>query len=114
MIPAQAYDHSAAKAYCGGLALDGLSSGWRLPRAKELESLIDRHPGRSGGLSLTDTRAFPVTVTNKNSQMWSATAYAYPRPHPVSWLVSAWDGTADTDYDENPAYIVRCVHDGSP
>lgn len=56
--------YADAVAFCGGLTLDG-QSGWRLPRYKELMTLVDPREAL-----FLDPTAFPATTT---SNYWTST-----------------------------------------
>ncbi len=93
-----------AHAYAGSLRLDG-KTGWRLPTARELESLLDRkdsllhrnlyRPEIRGEVPFRDERSY-----------WSATTFAPDTK--TAWIVM-FDGAYVLSYPKTNAYHVRCV-----
>jgi hypothetical protein len=91
-----------AKTYCQGLnssSFGGLSSGWRLPTVKELQSLLDIRAYNPA----IDTTAFPGTASD---YFWSSSPYATPTGY--AWVVD-FDGGSTTYSDASYTGRVRCV-----
>jgi hypothetical protein len=86
---------AAAKAYCEGLS----PGGWRLPRLKELLTLVDTTRSNPA----IDVNAFPNTVSER---YWSATPYAGTTGS--AWTVIFAVGYSSYQNAEDP-YFVRCV-----
>jgi hypothetical protein len=86
-----------AKAYCESLDVAG--GGWRLPRLKELLTIVDSTRGNPA----IDPTAFPNTMLER---YWSATRYA-------GNTVSAWTLVFSVGYsnyaNEADTYFTRCV-----
>ncbi len=91
----------AAISYCDGLSLAD-KSDWRLPNARELESITDD----SRYNPVIDTTAFPGT---NSSYYWSSTAYANNTSY--TWSVYFHDGHVNWK-DKTNSYYVRCVRSG--
>ena len=90
-----------AKAYCAGLALAGVS-GWRLPGAKELLTLVDFT--RSGyNTQVSDPTAFPDTP---RETFWSSSPHAGTSGD--AWDIRFGDGSLVDDL-ASFAYRVRCA-----
>ncbi|HMY20129.1 MAG TPA: DUF1566 domain-containing protein [Polyangium sp.] len=87
----------SAKMYCQNLALGG--SGWRLPSAKELMSIVDET--RDG--PAIDSTAFPGTMPT-----WYWTSSPNKSKTPDIWNV---DFSTGYMYSTDPTYgnLVRCV-----
>lgn len=95
---------AAAGAYCGGLSLGGLSSGWRLPSAFELETLVDVRATDPA----IDANAFPDTPID--APYWSSTADA-ALPGASTWVLYLDKGTLHSrGRSDSDRYWVRCVH----
>jgi hypothetical protein len=86
-----------AMEYANGLTLEG-KRDWRLPRAQELETLLDR------------TRYRPVIREEVPFRdllsYWSSTTFA--RQTRNAWIVM-FDGAYVLSYYKSNAYFVRCV-----
>ncbi len=93
------YDWAQASSYCQGLNLGGFSTGWRIPRKKELETIIDF---RAVNPSI-DVTAFPNTPA---ASFWTST----PVAGTPSWR---WTVDFNNGYTSNfPTFSmngVRCV-----
>lgn len=91
-----------AKAYCGALALGGLT--WRLPSVRELHSLVDFGVARPA--ALIDQTAFPATPA---AIFWTATPYVGRTI--FAWHIDFSDGTTTINYVSNITnkYQARCV-----
>jgi CubicO group peptidase (beta-lactamase class C family) len=87
-----------AQTYCSGLSLTGYASGWRLPTANELSSLVQT----TGAEPAIDTTAFPSTPP---VWFWSSSPYAGS----AGWVVYFFDGGSGY-LDVSEAGHVRCVH----
>jgi hypothetical protein len=102
-VPGQAYDWADAIAYCAGLGLGG-KTGWRLPTAIELLSIVD--PARYN--PSIDSAVFPNTPAQ---YCWTSTPY-------VGASGSAWAVHFDEGYlhfsDTMLANSVRCVWTPQP
>jgi hypothetical protein len=98
------YSWAAAGTYCQGVSAGGLSTGWRLPTEKELESIIDA----TVFAPALDSVAFPnVAATGASSTFWSSTPYA---GNPGNyWNVGFFYGVAGSSSPAT-AFSVRCVH----
>jgi hypothetical protein len=96
-VPSSAYTWADARAYCSGLSLVG--TGWRLPTAKELQTIVDESRTNPS----IDPNAFPSTPS---SFFWSSSPVAGSSS-------SAWD--VDFGYGStyvvvvSNTYAVRCV-----
>ena len=89
-----------ADAYCTALRLGSPSSGWRVPKKLELESLVDR--GRAN--PAIDPDAFPETPPA--AFFWTSTPVGGGPSH--AWVVEFGPGDSNGYRVENP-YWVRCV-----
>lgn len=98
-VPAQTYTWADAERYCQGLSLGGLTSGWRLPTAKELASLVDERAGNPA----IDQTTFPDTPSNF---FWSSSPYVGLESN--AWGVHFSDGHSDFS-NRSFSYRVRCV-----
>lgn len=67
-----------AESYCSGLSLAGYSSGWRLPTAAELYSLLDT----TSGSPAIDQTVFPDTPPR-----WFWTSSLYVGRAGAAWVV---------------------------
>jgi hypothetical protein len=93
-----------ARAYARCLRLGG-SDNWRLPAARELESLLDRRGSLlDRGLYRPEMRE-EVPFRDERSY-WSATTFA-PATQ-TAWIVM-FDGAYVLSYPKTNAYHVRCV-----
>jgi len=90
-------DWAWADEYCRTLNLGGWSSGWRLPRKKELESLVDRRRSYPA----IDTTAFPLTPS---SYTWTGTVSGSS-----GWAVIFDKGREEMVDVHDWAIYVRCV-----
>lgn len=95
--PAAGYDWAAATTYCQNLNLGG--TGWRLPRVKELQSLVD--VSRYG--PAIDTTAFPGTPSN---WFWSSSPVAVTTS--LAWVVVFSNGFTSTGNLASTSQV-RCV-----
>jgi len=84
--------------YCEGLYL-AAKSDWRLPRIKELGSIVDNTTVNPA----IDTTYFPATVS---SYYWSATTYADGTAS--AWNVNFYDGYVGS-FSKTSVYYARCV-----
>jgi hypothetical protein len=96
-VPSSTYTWANAKTYCSGLSLAG--TGWRLPTAKELQTIVDE----SRTSPSIDTTAFPSTPS---SNFWSSSPLAGSSSY--AWYVNFYVGYADS-IDVSYTYVVRCV-----
>jgi Protein of unknown function (DUF1566) len=88
-----------AQAYCAGLSLDGMSTGWRLPTVIEIYSLVE--PGMSP--FQINAAAFP---SSKTWWYWSSSPYpGYPGN---AWLIAFTNGET-YELLVTKAEGVRCV-----
>lgn len=97
-VPAAGYTWANAKTYCAGLSLAG--TGWRLPTAKELQTIVDE----SRTNPLIDTTTFPSAPSNY--YFWSSSALAGSSSS--AWHVDFYDGRTYY-YDVSLTCNVRCV-----
>lgn len=95
-VPASTDKWADAKIYCTGLSLDG--TGWRLPPAAELVSLVDIR--RSGPAIAAE--AFPST---RSSYFWSSSPSA--NNSGAAWVVDCDYGHISDD-GVSLGYRVRC------
>ncbi len=92
----------SALSYCQNLTLGGYSD-WRMPKIKELQSIVDMT--KSSGATI-NTTYFPNT---QSSDYWSSTTYA---PNTSgAWIVNFSQGYTNGDYKTNASYV-RCVRGG--
>ena len=98
MFPSTTYAWAYAKTYCAGLKLDGWT-GWRLPTAKELQTIVDDSQTNPA----IDSKAFPSTPA---SFFWSASSLVGSSSN--AWSVDFSYGST-YNYDEFSSYFVRCV-----
>jgi hypothetical protein len=98
VAPVTIYSWRNAKDYCAGLSLAG--TGWRLPTAKELQTIVDESRSYS---PLVDTTAFAGTPSD---WFWSSSPLAGYQT--IAWCVSFLDGSA-SQTDTFDTYYVRCV-----
>jgi hypothetical protein len=96
-VSSAAYTWADAKTYCSGLSLEG--TGWRLPTAKELQTIVDE----SRSNPAIDPNAFPSTPS---VWFWSSTPSAGSSSG--AWLVYFLDGNTDY-YGVSGPSSVRCV-----
>jgi formylglycine-generating enzyme required for sulfatase activity len=96
-VPSGTYTWAGAKAYCAGLNLGG--SGWRLPTAKELQTIVDD----SRTNPAIDPTAFPSTPSD---YFWSSSPLAGSSSN--AWFVLFGYGSTDY-YVVSFTYSVRCV-----
>ena len=90
-------DWHAAQAYAGTLSING-KSDWRLPTAKELETLLDRtkyRPVMREEIPFRDTLSY-----------WSSTTFG---PNKNSAWIVMFDGAYILSYFKTNSYHVRCV-----
>lgn len=92
------YSWISALSYCRNLRL-GATTGWRLPTAKELQTLVDQR----GTGTLIDTAAFPTATAGF---FWSSTPVAASPDK--AWGVDFSSGAA-TSRTTGSGYPVRCV-----
>jgi hypothetical protein len=94
------YAQADAASYCSALGLSGAT--WRLPKMKELVTIVDFSVASPA--PTIDSTAFPGTPAN---DFWSATPYAGAQGN--AWFVSF-----NTGYSDYSAVLVaknvRCVH----
>jgi formylglycine-generating enzyme required for sulfatase activity len=86
-----------AQAYANALSLDGRED-WRLPSARELETLLDRtmyRPVVREEVPFRDTKSY-----------WSSTTFEENTSS--AWIVM-FDGAYVLSYYKSNAYLVRCV-----
>jgi hypothetical protein len=96
-VPSTKYAWAAAKTYCSGLSLAG--SGWRLPTAKELQTIVDE----SRNSPSIDPTAFPSTPLD---YFWSSSPLADSSSY--AWIVYFDDGYTGIK-DVSNTNDVRCV-----
>lgn len=97
----KAIDLAAAVAYCQQLQL-GNRQNWRLPKVKELISLVDE--------SHYKPSAYPVFITAANLY-WSSSVN--PKRPGLNWTVNFSDGHVHA-FREALDFSVRCVSEQSP
>ena len=99
-VPLEVYKWDAAKAYCRGLILGGFSSGWRLPAAVELTSIVDVTV-RAPAINSTVFQSTPPS-----GMFWTSTPY-------VTIAGNAWQVGFDLgdvgNLDVNEFRKLRCV-----
>ena len=93
-------DWHAAQSYARSLTLNG-GGGWRLPTARELETLLDRTKYRPEVRAEIPFRDF--------LSYWSSTTFGPDRNN--AWIVM-FDGAYVLSYYKTNAYHVRCVRGG--
>jgi drug/metabolite transporter superfamily protein YnfA len=96
-VPSLTRDWATAKTYCAGLSLFGI--GWRLPTAKELQTIVDE----SRAIPSIDPTAFPSTPSNV---FWSSSRLAGSPS--FAWCVQFNYGYASNFAVSVPNYV-RCV-----
>jgi hypothetical protein len=96
-VPPTTYVWADAKTYCAGLSLAG--TGWRLPTAKELQTIVDESRTNPS----IDPTAFPATPSNG---FWSSSPLA--NSSGFAWDVGFSNGAAGTP-EVFYVYNVRCV-----
>ena len=87
----------AAQSYAGSLSING-KEDWRLPTARELETLLDRtryRPVMREEIPFRDTLSY-----------WSSTTFG---PYKNSAWIVMFDGAYLLSYYKTNAYHVRCV-----
>ncbi len=90
-----------AKAYCASLTLGGVS-GWRLPGAKELATILNLQSVPS-----IDATAFPNTPQER---FWTSSAFASPVASArIAWGIDFKIGGMDICSEDNCAFRARCV-----
>jgi hypothetical protein len=97
-VLSQTYTWQLAKEYCAGLSLGGFASGWRLPTAIELLSIVDITRANPA----IDTTAFPSTPSG---WFWSSSPSVYGSS---AWGVDVSYGSAGPS-DVSYGGRVRCV-----
>ncbi|MEW5849829.1 MAG: DUF1566 domain-containing protein [Myxococcota bacterium] len=96
-------NYTEASGACANLNLGGeYASGWRVPRVKELATLVDV---RTTSGPWIDTTAFTGTIS---SNYWTSTPAVGQSNY--AWTVSFSDGTIGTTAYSTGTYY-RCVHD---
>jgi len=98
-VPPKRYDRESARTYCFGLSLGGVSSGWRLPTADELGSIVDSSRQNPS----IDIEAFPRTPSEG---FWTSTPY--PGSPGRASFVSFHDGYSGFVDPTYPVWV-RCV-----
>ena len=91
------YTWAGAKTYCAGLNLGG--TGWRLPTAKELQTIVDDSQTNPA----IDTTVFPSTPSD---YFWSSSPLAGSSSN--AWVVYFDYGHGYNRVVSSP-YLVRCV-----
>jgi len=86
-----------AQSYARSLALAGRAD-WRLPSARELESLLDRTKYRP--------EMRPEVPFRDNRSYWSSTTFGSQRTN--AWIVM-FDGAYVLSYSKTNAYHIRCL-----
>jgi len=86
-----------AQSYARSLALAGRAD-WRLPSARELESLLDRTKYRP--------EMRPEVPFRDNRSYWSSTTFGSQRTN--AWIVM-FDGAYVLSYYKTNAYHIRCL-----
>lgn len=92
------YTWQNALKYCSGLSLDG-HSDWRLPNAKELQSIV-KYSAYSPAIDTT------IFTNTKSDYYWSSTTYANSSSY--AWSARFLNGTIYSN-DKTVSYYVRCV-----
>jgi hypothetical protein len=90
-------DWHAAQSYARSLSING-KDDWRLPAARELESLLDRSKYRPAMREEVPFR--------DNLSYWSSTTFGLNKNN--AWIVM-FDGAYVLSYYKTNAYHVRCV-----
>ena len=91
-----------ASDYCAKLSLGGFASGWRLPTAFELETLVDVREAQPA----VDTEAFPSTPVDL--PFWTSTAVAAD-PTGSQWVLYFSHGALQDQVTSEASLWVRCV-----
>ena len=98
--PASTYTASGASAYCQSLSLGGVSSGWRLPSVRELQTLTDETLFEPA----IDSTAFPPAG---GTAFWTSTPW---NETPTNiFYVDFYDGSSNWASPSTDNYV-RCVH----
>jgi len=96
-VPSTKYTWADAKTYCAGLNL--ASTGWRLPTAKELQTIVDESRTNPS----IDPNAFPSTPSD---HFWSSSPARGSSSY--AWYVHFSLGNTSSNGVSN-TYYVRCV-----
>jgi hypothetical protein len=105
----------AAAAYCGQVSLDTLTSGWRVPSYKELQTLVDESPHYEyengqlvekwiDGNAFLGALASPVLMAD----YWTSSAYPV-LPAGYAYTVNFNTGVGHSQSMPSSQYV-RCVH----
>jgi hypothetical protein len=100
-VSSMTYTWAAAQTYCAGLDTSLGGTGWRLPTAKELISIVDLSQASA---PMIDPNAFPSTPS---AGFWSSSP-AGGSPPSTAWLINFNRGSWGYDY-VSYTYYVRCV-----
>jgi hypothetical protein len=92
------YSQSAAATYC-----TGLGAAWRVPKMKELYTIVDLSVVASGANPTIDTTAFPSTPAHN---FWSSDANLI---NSDGWVVDFAAASAVPETTTTADYV-RCVH----
>jgi hypothetical protein len=108
--PATGISFDAAAVYCGQLSLDTLTTGWRVPSYKELQTLVDEAPhyeyeGSQLVEKAIDGNAFPGAAVT--SPYW--TSSPYPSQPGDAYTIDFRTGVP-VQGNMSTALYVRCVH----
>lgn len=106
-------DYAGATSYCAGLALEGVTKGWRVPTSAELGAITYKAGGLNGCPAnycnpAIDQAAFLDTVVD---EYWTSSAYMPG----INYCVSFCDGRSSPwKEDVTSLHYVRCMHDPLP
>lgn len=98
-VPPATYSWADAKTYCMGVGATLGGSGWRLPTAKELQTIVDESRFKPA----INPTAFPATPTDS---YWSSTPYGTAGD--MAWRVIFDYGVSNGNF-ATFVYSVRCV-----
>jgi hypothetical protein len=99
--------YAAAQAYCAGLSVDVLTTGWRLPTRVEALSIIDYAKVSPA----VDATYFHNVL---GAPYWSTSDYVALSGPAKKWVVWLGDGSTSNDDPVSDTAWVRCVNGAPP